>query len=674
MTAPARASQDAAGMLQLAHWDEEEPLPIQDEFFTPNEAHPKLELVHRELAAMWEPPPRMTVSEWADTYRYMPAGTSPLPGQWKTQPYQIEMQDVFDDPNVHEIVVVKCTQIGWSDILNNIIGKHIHLDPKPIMMVQPSLDDAKGFGKKRITPMINSCPPLRDRVKRATSRQSGNTLLLKEFFGGFLKLTGANSGKGLRSDPVPIVLCDESDAYPDDVDGEGNPIDIAKNRTEGYDDYKFLNGSTPAKNKGLSRLEKEFEASDQRHYHVPCPHCGLMQVLQWRDNARDVFRLVWEKNAHGEVIESSVRYICEGCNAGIAETYKQQMLERGDWVAKFPGRAVVGFHINALYRPWKDNWGAMAQSWVKAQGDNEKLKEFIMLQLAEFWEEAGERASPKTLSDRKEEYPHPAGVKIDKDRPWDSELVPRRAAVLTCQGDVQHNRIEGTIKAWGHGEESWLIRQDVFWGDPNTNPTVWEQFDQFRLGQVTHESGAKMRPVLTVVDSGDGSSVDAVYDYVMPRQNLRDCVYAMKGVPYHAKPVLVQEGTTKRAHIRLFTVSTHTAKDLIFSRLKLAADGPGRMHFPKWTTDEYFNQLVSEKRVKIRNKRTGMRKITWVKTHTRNEALDLEVYALGALFILQNVLDPAQFRDLERLARALAGEVPMPKPPGRRVYSRGAAA
>lgn len=659
-------------MLQLAHWDEEEPLPVQDEFFTPNEAHPKLELVHRELAAMWEPPPRMTVSEWADAYRYMPSGTSPLPGQWKTQAFQREIMDVFDNPEVHDIVFVKPTQIGWSEILNNIIGKHIHLDPKPILMVQPSLDDAKGFGKKRITPMINACPPLRDRVKRATSRQSGNTLLLKEFFGGFLKLTGANSGKGLRSDPVPIVLCDEADAYPDDVDGEGNPIDIAKNRTEGYDDYKCLIGSTPAKNKGFSRLETEFEASDQRHYHVPCPHCGVMQVLQWRDKKRGVFRLVWDKNIHGEVIPSSVRYICEGCNVGIAETYKQQMLDRGDWVAEYPGRAVVGFHINALYRPWKDNWGAMAQAWVKAQGDNDKLKEFIMLQLAEFWEETGERVNTDTLAKRREEYPHAPDVAIDELRPWDSERVPKKAAVLTCQADVQGNRIEATIKAWGHGEESWLIRQEVFWGDPSSDAGVWDHLDKFRMSELTHESGAKMRPLITLVDSGDES--DAVYDYVMPRQNLRDCVFAVKGVMYHTKPVLVQEGTTKRHNVRLFTVSTNAAKDRIFSRLKLAAHGPGHMHFPSWCTQEYFDQLTSERKTPVKNKRTGIRKIVWVKTHTRNEALDLEVYALAGLWILQNILDPAQFRDLERISRALAGEVPMPKPPGRRVYSRGVAA
>jgi phage terminase large subunit GpA-like protein len=181
-----------------------------------------------------------------------------------------------------------------------------------------------------------------------------------------------------------------------------------------------------------------------------------------------------------------------------------------------------------------------------------------------------------------------------------------------------------------------------------------------------------MRPRITLVDSGD--EADAVYDYVMPRQNLRDCVFAVKGVPYHAKPVMVQEGTTKRHNVRLFTVSTHAAKDRIFARLKLAAHGPGHLHFPSWCTEEFFKQLTSERKAPIKNKRTGVRKLVWIKTHTRNEALDLEVYALAGLWILQNILDPVQFRDLDRLARALAGEMPMPSAPRRRVRSRGVAA
>jgi phage terminase large subunit GpA-like protein len=639
-------------------------------FWTPVEARPALDEASVRALSLWEPPPEMMVSQWAESYRIMPKGTTSRPGPWKTEVFQRDMMNVFDDPEVHEIVVVKCTQIGWSEILNNIIGKHIHVDPKPMMLVQPSLDDAKGYGKKRITPMVEACPVLRERVKRSTSRRAGNTLLLKEFPGGFLKLTGANSGKGLRSDPLPIVMYDEADAMPDDVDGEGHPFDIGDNRTEGYSDYKTLKGSTPAKPKGIGRLEALWEKSDKRRFQVPCPHCGHLQVLWWRDPATGQHRLTWEKDHNGDVIPESVRYICAGCGQGIQERHKQRMLDGGHWIAEAPGRPVVGFHINALYRPWKENWAAMAQKWVDAQGDHEKLKEFIMLQLAEFWEESGERLEPGDLTKRCEAYPVLPGKPDDAPRPWDYEMIPRAAAVLTCSGDVQETRIEAKIKAWGGNGESWLIAHEVFWGNPSSDASVWEAFDAFRVAERMHESGARVRPIITVVDSGDQS--DAVYDYVQPRQNLRDCVFAVKGVPFHTKPVLVQEGTAKRTNIRLFTIATHAAKERVFARLKLAAPGAGYMHFPLWTTEEYFAQLTSEKKITVTNKHTRVKKVAWVKTHTRNEALDLEVMNLAAIFILQHILDPQTFSDLGLIAAALRGEAKLPSRQGnRRVRSRG---
>lgn len=620
---------------------------------TPAEALTPLADAHARARALWEPPPDMTVSQWADRFRYMPKGTTPRPGQWVTESYQHEMMDVFDDPDVHRIIVVKCTQIGWSDILNNVVGKTIHLDPKPVMLVQPSLDDAKGYGKKRITPMIEANAVLKERVKKSTARRAGNTLLLKEFMGGFLKLTGANSGKGLRSDPVPLVLLDEADAYPDDVDGEGDPIDLGENRTEGYSDFKVLIGSTPAKPKGVGRLERELANSDLRRYFVPCPHCGHLQVLWWRDPNTGEYRLVWEKDANGVVIASSVRYICAGCGEGIAERYKHQMLDGGRWIATQPGRPTVGFHLNALYRPWKDNWAAMAQKWVDAQGDHEKLKDFITLQLAEFWEEAGQSLNADTLAARTEAYPLAADAPENPPKRWEHELIPRDAGILTCTADVQETRIEAQIKAWGPGDESWLIAHEVFWGDPSSDPAVWEQFDAFRVQERRHASGPMIRPVITLVDSGDNT--DAVYAYVAPRQSA--FVFATKGVDHLTKPVLVQEGTSRRSAIRLFTIATHPAKERIFARLQLAAgSGAGVMHFPSWTTAEYFAQLTSEKKVKTKNKRTRVTKVTWVKTQQRNEALDLEVLSLAALFILQNIIAPDVFGDLAKIVSALAGE------------------
>src|SRR6266403_5675486 len=324
----------------------------------------------RESFGYFRPPKDQTVSEWAILNRILPKGTTSRPGPFRPEVFQIEMMNVILDPLVHEIVVMKSTQVGYSDaILNNVIGFYIDADPKPIMLVQPTIDNAKDYGKKRIAPMIESTPALKAKIRASTSRRPGNTIALKEFPGGFLKLAGANSGTGIRPDPIPVLLLDETEAYPLDVDGEGDPVEIAKRRTDQYSDYKILEGSTPAKPKGLSRIDKRFLESDQRHFHVPCPVCEKMQPLFWRDPETQAYRLVYTLDAGGEVLPASVGYKCAHCGEIISERYKQQMLNAGQWIAKFPGRSVVGFHINALYSPWRELWADLAKEWVAAQRD-----------------------------------------------------------------------------------------------------------------------------------------------------------------------------------------------------------------------------------------------------------------------------------------------------------------
>src|ERR1039458_7671661 len=282
----------------------------------------------------YQPPADLTVSEWAVQNRVLPKGTTSRPGPFKPEKFQVEMMDVVLSPLVHEVVIMKSTQVGYSDaVINNLCGYFIDADPKPIMLVQPTIENSKDFGKKRITPMIENCLVLREKIKPPTSRRAGNTLALKEFAGGFLKLTGANSGAGLRSDPVPIVLFDEIDGYPLDVDGEGDPVSIGTRRTDAFADYKIVKGSTPAKPKGISPIERDFLRSDMRRFHVPCPFCGLAQVLWWRDPETKESRLCYETNADHQVDPASVAFICAGCKVKIPERYKQQMLNAGAWVA-----------------------------------------------------------------------------------------------------------------------------------------------------------------------------------------------------------------------------------------------------------------------------------------------------------------------------------------------------
>jgi len=235
------------------------------------EQHAALLLTGAKIRAFFPAPPPLKISEWARANRILPKGTSNRPGRWVSEPYQDAMMDAILDPEAREIICKKSTQVGWSDgVLNNIIGYFIDHDPKPMLLVQPGELDAKGYSKKRIAPMISACSALSGKVHENISRRGGNSILLKEFDGGFLKITGAGSGKGLRGDPVPLVLLDEMDAYEEDVDGEGDPVEIATRRTDTYPDAKILKGSTPAKLKGQSKIDEAWERSNQQMFHVPC--------------------------------------------------------------------------------------------------------------------------------------------------------------------------------------------------------------------------------------------------------------------------------------------------------------------------------------------------------------------------------------------------------------------
>ena len=549
------------------------------------------------------------------------------------------MMDVILDPLVHEVVIQKSTQIGYSDaVLNNICGYFIDIDPKPIMLVQPTIDNAKDYGKKRITPMIESCPAIRLKIKPPTRARAGNTLALKEFPGGFLKLTGANSGAGLRSDPVPIVLFDEVDGYPLDVDGEGDPQAIGTRRTDSFADWKVLRGSTPAKPKGISPIERDYQRSDMRRYYVPCPFCSQKQVLRWSEpidpknpEQGKKYRLVYAVNDDNQVVDSSVAYLCSGCAKKIPERYKQQMLNAGEWIAEFPERSVVGFHLNALYSPWRENWAALAQEWHDANREQnpEKLKAFINLRLGETWEEQGDSVEALTLKSRREAY---------------QAEVPDGVGILTAAVDVQSDRLECVVKGWGIGEESWLIAYQQLFGDPGQE-TVWNELDSFMNSTWEHASGQKVKISSTMIDSG-GHHTDSVYRFVRARQNRR--VFALKGSSEAGKEILGKVSVNNKYRVRLFIVGVDTAKDRIFARMKIPAAGPGYMHLPDFAEDEYLAQLTSEKAV--RRYRRGKGTIReYIKTRARNEALDLEVYAMAALY----VLGQATLRKLGELADAL---------------------
>jgi phage terminase large subunit GpA-like protein len=388
------------------------------------------------------------------------------------------------------VVFMKGAQVGATTVGSNWIGYVIHHAPGPMLAVQPTTELAKRFSEQRIEPLVEETPAIRERVAPARSRDSGNRQLSKEFPGGQLVMTGANSAVGLRSMSARFLFLDEIDAYPGDVEGEGDPIALAeaRARTFGWRRKLFL-VSTPTI-AGLSRIEREFLATDQRRYFVPCPHCGHRQHLRFE-------RLVWEEDA-----PETARYLCEACEQPIGEQHKARMLAAGEWrpTAEAEDPQAIGFHISALYSPpgWL-SWAEIARLWRKAQGDDRAIKTFRNTVLGETWQEAGEAPDWQRLYDRREHWP--AGT------------VPMGGLLLTAGVDVQRDRLEASVWAWGQDRQSWLIEHRVLAGNPFEG-AVWEDL-RLLLGETwRHESSHRLPIAMAAIDSGDGMTTAEVYAFV----------------------------------------------------------------------------------------------------------------------------------------------------------------
>jgi phage terminase large subunit GpA-like protein len=541
------------------------------------------------------------VSQWADRYRKLDAQSSAEPGQWYTgrAEYQRGIMDACSDPATPEVVVMAGAQLGKTEAILNILGFHIAHDPCPILVMQPTLEMAHAFSKDRVAAgLVRSTPALRGKIKDPRARDSGNTTLHKVFPGGALTLVGANSAAGLASRPVRILLADEVDRFPSSAGTEGDPILLGRKRTATFWNRKVIMVSTPT-NKGASRIEEAFEASDQRRYHVPCRHCEQFQVLKWSN-------VQW---IDGD--PETARYACEGCGALWSDADRIWAIRNGEWRASKPFTGVAGFAINGMYSPWTPLSDGV-RDFLSVKKNPEMLRVWTNTYLGETWEDQGETVDDWALAERREPLP----------------AIPDEVIVLTAGVDVQDNRLEVTVLGHGRDDETWVLSHDTLWGDPST-PQLWTALDSKLFAQYETESGRQIMIRSTCVDSG-GHYTNAVYAYC--KRNAGRRVFAIKGIGGEGKAMVGRPSKNNVGKCPLFPVGVHTVKDTLFGRLKVTDQGPAYVHFSDALPDEYFKQLTAEKIVTRYHK--GFQRREFIKTRPRNEALDCFVYALAAHAII----------------------------------------
>jgi phage terminase large subunit GpA-like protein len=553
-------------------------------------------------------------SQWAEQYRVL-SGYAAEPGAMRVAraPYQREWLDIT---RTHQnICIMKSAQVGGTETYTTLIGYYTDTakTPTPIMVIHPTIKMAEKFSKDRIVPMFRDSPRLVDRLDM-NSRNADNAMLHKRFKDRdvTLDIVGSNSPASLASQTIRILIADEIDKYPNlEV---GDALTLAEKRTQTFKNAIRLFISTPTI-KGRSRIEKIYSESDQRQYHVPCPDCDHEQTLV-------IDRLIYD--------EGKAKYLCESCNAKISEHHKQQMLDAGHWVAKFPKRSekMVGYHINELYSPWS-SWQKILDDFHSRAGNDALLMPFYNEVLGLPYNEV--------VSDSPDWSGH-----LNERIPRITDTLPENVICLTAACDVQRDRLEVLIVGWYKRVCTIIERVFIPGNTQDLKSDCWQKLTELYQRRWDHPVRGQLRIRCIGIDSGDGNSTNAVYSWA--RKINVAWVMILKGMGLD-KNMSTELGTPSDIEVRmdgsryqiahkLWPVNTHMLKSLVYATLSKPSD-TNKFIFSEVCDDEFFKQLTAETLVKHTDA-NGDTKLMWKKTYKENHALDMVVYNY-AIYYLMNL-------------------------------------
>lgn len=583
--------------------------------------------ISRVIRYGFKPPENLTVTEWADKKRRLSPESSAEPGPWRTYrtPYLKGPMDAFTDPKVKRIVLASASQVGKSELLNNIIGYIIDEDPGSILFIMPTTIDAKDYSKLRIAPMIRDTPSLKRKVADPKSRDSGNTILQKAYPGGILTLCGSTEAHALASKPIRYILGDERDRWAMSAGNEGDPWELARARQITFYNSKAVEVSTPTI-RNASAIETSFAAGTMERWCIACPHCGDYHNITFSDIRYEYEEKVVASKKSYTV--SDIRYICKSC--GAISTENEVKSQPAKWIAEHPEAYENGcrsFWLNAFASPWA-TWHSTILEYLYAIGNTRKLQVVYNTRFGELWEDRGDLEDEDSVMARREVY--------------EAEL-PEGVLVLTCGVDTQDDRLEFEVVGHGHFGESWGIRKGIIMGRPD-NPEVWAQLDDVIDKVYYFKSGAGLRISMTFVDEGGHFTQEV---RMQCRARISKKVFAIKGrggdgIPYTSPPKkqkIIIKGKALGTCWQ-YQLGVDAGKQLIMDSLKVQTPGSKYCHFPKRDDygPAYFKGLLSERLVYRPEKKKPWQ---WEKIpgHERNEALDCRNYALAAFKALPIDLD-----------------------------------
>ncbi len=559
------------------------------------------EYQHKALQLLC-PPEQITVSEWAEEYRVLDTKSSAMPGAWSNSvaPYLTGIMDEFNNYETEEIIFCKPTQVGGTEALQNMIGYIVMQDPSPTMIVYPTDVLAKSISENRLQPMFRSTPELKKKYDENSS------VLELQFEGMYISLVGSNSPSGLASKPIRFLMMDEVDKYPGASNKEADPIKLARERTKTFHNRKIYITSTPTIKNGHIWKAKE-SADIEKHYFVPCPHCG--EYIEFKfSNIRFPDE---EGMSYVDRAELSA-YVCQKCGCIISDNDKHSMLRLGEWrtVRRSTKYArTVAFWINTLYSPFV-RWSQIAKEFLTSKDDPEQFQNFVNSWLAEPWEDTKLKTNAELVMERQTELP--------------ALVVPSWAKMLTAGVDVQESSLYWTIRAWG----DFLTSQNIAHGQALS----FEEIDRVMNLEYYTEEGTPFIVRLCLVDSGD--QTDMVYDFCVLHS---DWALPVKGSSHaqlsHYKLSKINREGSSANGMTLVLVDGGKYKDMIAGRMQ-KPNGKGSWMVYEGCDEEYAQQVTAEHKVNV--KKNGVVRQEWQQkySHGDNHLLDCEVYALAAADIL----------------------------------------
>ncbi len=595
--------------------------------------------IHRAIRSGLKPleaAPPMRLSEWAARHFYLSAESSYVEKSWEAYPYQVAILDAMGDDDIQEVTLHKSARVGYTKMLLAAVAYFAEHKRRNQAVWQPTDEDSDEFVKTELEPMIRDVPAMVRVFPSFMRKHKSNTLRQKLFLGSMLHLRGGKAAKNYRRLSVSVAILDEIDGFDLDVEGEGSAVELARKRIEGATFPKLIIGSTP-KIKDSSQVEARQQQAQKRfRYHVPCPHCGVEQVLRWGGPDKP-FGFKWTEDN-----PETVAYLCEHCGVLFRQAEYLGVWHLGRWIAqdftfiapdsnyhtalgvKIPKPLSVGFSIWTAYSPQAD-WSSLVRLFLsairkKAAGDKSELKTFVNTTLGESWEEEVEKTDQHELKKRAKLTPFPLRV------------VPMGGLALVAGVDVQDNRFAVVVWAVGRGEEMWTvdhIELDAMPGDEKD----WDRLDGYLQTRFKHAAGTELGISAVGIDT-QGHFTHQAYNFCRLRAHRR--IYAVRGDPKDGQTVKrtasLQDvnfrGKIIKSGVKLWHVGTDTAKDLLHSRLSLISPGPGCVHLSDELSDDFFDQLTAEARKKVKTARGDVSR--WVKIRPRNETLDCTVYAIFA--------------------------------------------